>query len=106
MGKDEGGWDCVHVGVNFGKDVRGATGAGFGAVFLPNDGGVAVGMDDQGDGANDYFEVPDLESLLFMYDRTMEDENGIRILQTTRAILELGNNSLEKRAYDEKFKEF
>jgi len=107
MSKEDGKgvWECVHVGDNFEKDVRGATGAGFHAVFLPNDGGTAVGMDEQGDGVRDYFEVPDLESFLFLYGKTMEDADGIRILKTTRDILELGNNTEEKRAYDDKFRD-
>jgi len=92
-------WDCVHVGDNFEKDVRGAKGAGFEGIYLPSDGGVAVGMEDSGDAVKDYLEVPDLESLLFLYGRSMEDSTGTRIIKTTRNILELGNNSEEERAY-------
>ncbi|KAJ0416789.1 HAD-like domain-containing protein [Aspergillus carlsbadensis] len=34
---NEGGWECVHVGDDFGKDYRGAVDAGWKAYYLPRD---------------------------------------------------------------------
>jgi len=92
--------DCVHLGDNFERDVRGATGAGWASVFIPSDGGVILGYDDQSDGQGGYIEVCDLEGFLQLYDKNTNDEHGVRLLPTTRVLTEHGNNSIEGREYN------